>query len=144
MQRLPHAIPTLQPARRDIGSMRREAKSPAHEPVDSIIRPEPQEPLRDPIRVVAEQRGLTEHVELPAARGLSDVVDGREQEDPRRHLERGGQRRIPEDAVAYLEDDVGAYGVSDEKDAVVGCALVRAGLDPETADGFENMLDLVF
>lgn len=136
MQSLPDPIAALQPPRRDLGRVRREAERPAHEPVERVVGPEPQEPLRDPVRVVAEQRDLAEHVELPAAGGLGDALDGREQEDAGREPQIRRQDGVPEDAVARLEGYVRADGVPDEKHAVVWLAPPRAGLDAQGAGRF--------
>lgn len=80
MQRLPDPIAALQPPRCDLRRVGRETERAAHEPVERIVGPEAQESLRDLVRMVAEQRGLAEHVELPAAGGVGDALDGREQE----------------------------------------------------------------
>ncbi|KAK5632823.1 hypothetical protein RRF57_008536 [Xylaria bambusicola] len=52
-------------------------------------------------------------------------------------------RRIVEDAVACLEDDVRAYRVADEKYIIVRLALLRAGRDAQAGYCFQDVLDLI-
>lgn len=127
VHRLPEPVAALEPLCQRRRGGRAEAEKAVPEEAERRLGQEKQQPAEDAVQVLLDARevaALLQGRDLEAAGGAGNVADGGEEQKTLAELELWlGIERM---AVHCLYDNVGADGMADEDNRVVGLVLVGA------------------